>query len=262
MTKLLQRLIRPTLLAGLIAATATPAWANKVEERLARIEQLLSSGPLTEMVNQQEQFRQSIQDLRGEIELLRRDLDEVKQRQRELYVDLDRRLRQLETAPAPAAQVPPVVPPATAQTPAAKPPVAPPATQQAALPTTGDEFNDYQAAFGILKAGRYAQAADAFQAFLTRYPKGQYAANALYWLGESYYVVRDFQKAQPNFQRVLDEYPDNPKRADALLKIGFIHFELGDQARAKVILEKVKKDFPDSAAAALAEQRLLRMNAR
>lgn len=254
----LQQLTRYILIAGLALAGSAAQAQEKIEDRLARIERLLNSSALMDMSNQQEQLRQSVQDLRGEIELLRRDLEEVKRRQHDLYVDVDRRLRQLETAPPPV--VPAVQPPGPpVQTDGQQPPVAPKPDTATAPPSTGDEFGDYQAAFAILKAGRYAQAAQAFDAFLQRYPEGQYSANALYWLGESYYVVREFNRALPYFQQVLDTHADSSKRPDAMLKIGFIQFELGEMDKARATLEGVKREHPNTTAAALAEQRLLRI---
>jgi tol-pal system protein YbgF len=239
------------LLAGLPLAAAAQ---QKVEDRLTRIERLLHSGALTEMVNQQEALRRTLQELQGEVELLRRDMAEIKQRQHDNYLDTDRRLRQLEAAgQRPAAATPP---------PAAGPDVQPSATPAPVASGDAGEQADYQAAFALLKAGRYDQAATAFQEYVQRYPQGQYAANALYWLGESYYVVRDFDRALPQFQRVLSEHAASSKSPDALLKIGFIHHERGDTAKARELLEKVKADYPNTTAAALAEQRLLRLQGR
>jgi len=263
MTRPIQHLIPTALSALLLAGSLAPAQAHaqgreKIEDRVARLERMLQSGAVAELVNQQEILRQSLQELRGEIELLRRDLDLLTQQQRELQSDLDRRLRLLETAPGGGAPAPADTAAAGENTTLST--VTPPAAEPPAPPSgTGDEFGDYQAAFSLLKAGRYQQAAAAFESFMQRYPKGRYAPNALYWLGESYYVVRNFDKAQGYFQRVLDEYPDNAKRPDAMLKLGFIEYERGDMAKAKSILEKVVADYPRTNAAVEAERRLERL---
>lgn len=239
----------------LIGISATANAQQRVEDRLTRIERLLDSGALTEMLNQQDQLRRSLQELQGEVELLRRDVDAIKQRQHDNYLDTDRRLRQLEAAATQPATIP--VQTAGPEQPATDgtAPVTPDATP-------ANEAADYQAAFGLLKAGRYADAAIAFQEFLKRYPQGQYRANALYWLGESHYVVREFDKAMPYFQQVLSEHPASSKSPDAMLKIGFIRHEQGKIPEARQMLEKVKTDFPNTTAATLAEQRLLRLPAR
>ena len=198
---------------------------RRVEERLSRIERLLDSGVLTDMANQQEQMRQALQELRGEVELMRRELNELRQRQHDLYADTDRRLQQLEARP----QQPQSTPSPQNQSAAPEVPVAQPP----------DELTAYRSAFEALKAGRYAESTAAFQAFLQQFPQGRYAPNALYWLGESYYVVRDFRNALVQFQRVVDEHPASSKSPDALLKIGFVYHELGDIAKARRVLEQV-----------------------
>lgn len=249
-----QKLALCTVTLGL-ALAALPFGASaqqRVEDRLSRIERILDSGALTDMANQQEQLRRGLQELQGEVELMRRELSELRQRQHDLYLDTDRRLQQLE---ARAAQ-PPALPPESGSS-------ASEGEATAAAPSSqADELTAYQAAFDALKDGRYAEATTSFQAFLQQFPQGQYAANALYWLAESYYVVRDFPNAMSQFQRVLDEHPASSKSPDALLKIGFVHYEQGEMAKARQVLEKVKADYPNTTAAALAEQRLLRLPAR
>ncbi len=92
---------------------------------------------------------------------------------------------------------------------------------------SGADQAAYNQAFDILKAGKYADAITAFQQFLQTYPQSSLADNAQYWLGESYYVTRDFQNAAAAFQTVLDRWPDSRKAPDALLKLGYTQAELG-----------------------------------
>lgn len=235
-----------TAIGLLLAVVPFAANGQKLDDRVTRIERLLESGALTDMANQQEQLRRALQDLQGEVELIRRDLTELRQRQHDLYLDTDRRLQQLET-----------------RSPQSLPDQATPGgTNATSAPGPADELAEYQKAFASLKAGRYAEATAGFQAFLQNYPQGEYAANALYWLGESHYVVRDFPNALTYFQRVLSEHPASSKSPDALLKIGFVHHEQGNIAEARRVLEKVKAEYPNTSAAALAEQRLRRLPAR
>lgn len=217
---------------------------KKLEDRLTRLERLLDSGALTDMHNQQEQLRRALQEIQADVDQMRRDLAEVKQRQHDLYLDNDRRLQQLESAAPQAAPTPE----GDAET-----------TQSETAPEPASARDEYQAALASLRAGRYEEATAAFQAFLQRYPQDHYTANALYWLGESYYVVRDFPQALSTFERVLQEHPNSAKSPDALLKIGFIHHEKGDAGQARITLEKVRTDYPNTSAAALAEQRLKRL---
>ncbi len=123
----------------------------------------------------------------------------------------------------------------------------------------GGEQAAYRAASDLLRIGRYEDAIAGFQAQLKQYPGGSLAANAQYWIGEAYYVTRQFDRAQSEFQRVAAEYPRSPKAADALLKVGYIQYERRQFAAARQTLTGLKTTWPNSPAARLAENRLSRM---
>ena len=121
---------------------------------------------------------------------------------------------------------------------------------------TADEKAAYERTFGLLREGAFEDAIIGFNQFLFKYPNGAYADNAQYWLGEAFYVTRDFEQAQKAFQKVLDQFPSSPKVPDAKLKLGFTMYELNRASEARKILEGVVKDYPDSSVARLAERRL------
>ena len=121
------------------------------------------------------------------------------------------------------------------------------------------ERKDYDRALEQLKEGRYTEASSAFKAFLEKYPGSSYADNAQYWLGEVYYVTREFQPALSEFGKVVDGYPDSTKIADAKLKIGYIQYELKDWAKARQMLTQVVQAYPGTTTARLAQERLDRM---
>lgn len=258
-----QQLRSALAVAALVVAVANPAAAQSVEERVTRLERVLESAALSGLSNQIVQLRQEVQQLRGQVEVLQRENAELKKRQRELYADIDGRLRKLETAapsqPTPGSQPGGSQNEQAIQPPAATAPQGQAPASSAAQPPAAGELESYQAAFDLLKAGRYQQAGEAFRGFLERFPQGDYADNAYYWLGESHYVQRDFDAALPQFEKILEAYPNSPKRPDALLKLGFIKYEQGDMAQSRKYLERVTEEFPTSSAATLAEQRLQRM---
>ena len=111
-------------------------------------------------------------------------------------------------------------------------------------------------ALGALLDGRYAESARRFAAFLQQYPDGDYADNATYWLGESYYVTQNYQVALETFQDLLARFPDSSKAPDALLKVGYSHYELKDWPQAESVLGQVVGRYPDTTAARLAQGRL------
>jgi len=254
-------------------ATLSPALAAQsaeLENRIARLEQLLSSGALIELLERVDRLRAEVQQLRGQVELAAHELEQMKGRQRELYLDLDRRLARVESgavAAVPEAGAPEATSPedgeagdGSAQSDSA--PEASAETAPSAAPASVDpmaEQEAYQAAFDLLKAGRYEQASDAFQAFLAEYPAGRYADNAQYWLGEAYYVTRRFEPALAEFRTLVDRFPESSKLTHALLKIGYIQDELGQREAAERTLEALVADHPQTTAARLARERLQRM---
>jgi tol-pal system protein YbgF len=222
-----------------------------LQQRVERLERLLDSGSLADLLTRVERLQQEIQQLRGQVETQDFAIEELKKRQRDLYVDVDRRLGRLEAGgPAPAAAAPAqgsaeTAPPVADSTPAGVDEVA---EQQA-----------YEQAFDLLKQGRYADAAAAFSRFLTDFPGGIYAPNAQYWLGEAYYVTRRFDEALAEFSKVRELYPDSQKVPDALLKMGYILIEKGERERARTLLNEVKQRYPGTTAASLADRRLQNM---
>ncbi len=255
--------------------TATPALAISKQELATRIDNLerkVESRSLVDMLNRIEQLQMDVQQLRGAIEVQGHTLEDMQRRQREIYLDVDRRLQQLESGQlvqparplAPGADIPvtapppPTVAPPTATRPIAPPPTAP-ASAVAPPAPSGAEQAEYEKALAVLREGRYADAATTFSQFLTSYPGSTYADNASYWLGETYYVTRDFDRALATFGKLATNHPQSPKLPDARLKIGFIHYEKKDWASARKELDGLIADFPGSTAARLASDRLARM---
>jgi tol-pal system protein YbgF len=227
-----------------------------LEARLIRVERILDNQSLIQMSAEVEKLRAENQALRGELDKLRYDTTNSDSRQRELYVDLDRRLQNMEAAPRAAA--PPPVAPAPVATAA---PAPSPAPVRAAAPPppprpVGSDQQNYQAAFDLIQARKYDDANRAFREFLVAFPQSPLADNAQYWLAETHYVRRQFKEALPEFTKVTTQYPQSAKMPDALLKIGYCQVELGDRTAARTSLQQVMKLFPDTTAARLASQRL------
>lgn len=264
----MNRGLRQALSAGLVlTALAVPAWADRrtderlqsLETRMERIDRLMSNNALLEMATRLDAMQEELRQLRGQNEELRHEVETLRSRQRELYLDLDRRIQ--AAAQAPASATPPVATP-DSPLPGTAPPSAASSGAEAA-PATGvapaGEREAYRDAFNLLKDGQYAQAIEAFRGFLARYPQSGYAANAQYWLGEANYVSKDYQAAVGEFRKVLEQYPDSSKVPDARLKLGFTYYELGEWAKARETLNEVKAKHAGSSVARLADERLARM---
>jgi len=115
---------------------------------------------------------------------------------------------------------------------------------------------DYRAAVELVKAGKHDEAVTALRAFLQHYPRNDYADNAQYWLGETYYAQKDYQHALAEFRATIETYPRGNKVPDALLKVGFCYSSLGQADKAKAVLEQVVNLYPKTEPAALAAKRL------
>jgi tol-pal system protein YbgF len=283
-TSVLARPAVMVLIFGLpmAAAAQAPVQDNAAfGERIARLEQMINSDTMVELLGTVQALQREVQSLRGEVELQGHNLSQIKHRQRELYLDLDRRLQRLESGQgvaAPTAQPGPVEEPAMAASapPAPVPDATVPALSSRTLigsaqpepppdmPETpqfdpADEQRAYQAAFDLLKAGRYEQATQSFTAFLQEFPNGEYSDNAQYWLAEAYYVERKFEPALKQFENLVATHPESQKLTHALLKIGYINDELGRRAEAERVLNDLITRFPQSTAAGLARKRLQRI---
>jgi len=265
-------------LSALLLATSLPAPAQQrasLADRVGALEQQAANNQgNVELLNQVTQLRSELQNQRAQIEELQHQLEALQQSSKNQYIDLDSRLGRLEAgAPAPAAA--PALP---APPPAAKPTAKPsrPASGNAKAPLPNppaestpsvhgdagvlaqgaDERAAYDNAFSALKAGQYAESARRFQGFLAQYPSGAYAPNALYWLGESYYVTQNYALALQQFQALLDRYPTHDKAPGALLKVGLSQWGLQQGDAAEATLRQVVQRYPGTDAAATAQDRL------
>jgi tol-pal system protein YbgF len=216
---------------------------KQLDDRITALESQLKSQGLVDLFNQVEQLKADVAKLRGQVEVMTFEVEQSQKRARDLYVDLDTRLRKLEGGPgSPAAGD---AAPAAAAV-ATPPPVAAPANEQRAYDTALDQF----------KAGNYAGAIVNFTAFVKAYPKSPLAPSAQYWTGNAQFAQKDFKGAMATQQKLVATWPDSPKVPDALLNVATCQFELSDAAGSRRTLESVVARYPQSDAAAKARQRL------
>ena len=218
----------------------------ELERRLVALERILASGSLIELTVQVDELQRQTAELQGRTDTLEYNSESTAGRQRDLYVDLDDRIRTLEARLQAQAEVIERAPQ--------------PQTSGGQLPAPGgSDRENYEAALDILKQQDYVAAGAAFREFLARYPDSLLADNAQYWLAETHYVTNSFDEALIQFQLVLSGYPRSRKLPDALLKIGYSQYELGRWDEARDALQRLRREYPDSTAATLADQRLRRM---
>src|SRR5689334_21295541 len=240
----MRRLGLAVVMASLAGCSLTPSEEDPVQvklrdldARLARIER--ANEGLVGIAQRLDANEADVRALRGQIDELQNGTEALRKQQRDLYSDLDKRIG----------------------TGAAPPPGGTYGGTSGSGGTAGGEQAAYSQAFDALKGANYGGAISGFQQFLTTYPSSDMADNAQYWLGEAYYVTRDYDKAATAFRTVGERWPQSRKSADALLKLGFSQYELKRYPDARTTLTEVTRRFPGTDAARLASDRLQRMPA-
>lgn len=212
---------------------------HALEQRLTSLESIAKNG-LVDMQSQVEALKQEISRLKGDLELATHNLDLVQQRQKDLYADTDSRLRKIESAPAPAAQVP----------------VAEPAAPVAAAEKESEEQKRLDAANALSKESKHKDAFGAYDKFLKDYPDSPMAAEALYGLGYSQFALKNYKSAIATQQKLLEMHADSAKAPDAMLNMANSQIQLGQVAAAKKTLRDLLKNYPNSDVTPIAQKRL------
>ena len=241
-----------------------------LDQRVGELEAQARNRSIIDLFNQVETLRTEFARLRGQLEVLQNEMENTQKRQRDLYVDLDGRLRKMEAQMAEqaarAAQLPAVVTPtAPAGAGTSAPVLSDPAR---AMPPSGAtpppapltdpvaEQRAYDQGLEHFRGGRFAEAVTAFQLFVRNFPKSTLVPSAQYWIGNSLYAVRDFRGAIATQRQLLTQFPDSAKASDALLNIASAQGELGDLQGSRATMQEVVAKYPTSEAGVKAKQRL------
>ena len=241
-------------LAALLGGTAA-AQSMSTEQRLELLERRASR--ITELTLQLDEMRRDNRELRGAIENLTYEIEQLKRKQRDIYLDIDQRISGLQGGTA--------APPGTSASMATatpEPPTSAAPRQQAPAATDRSRIQaEYQAAYALLspQQRRYQDAAKAFAAFVDKYPGDPLTPNAKYWLGEAYYVSQQNAPALEAFEQVVADHPGDTKAPGALYKIGRLKEAAGDRTAARAAYQRVLKDYPGAPAAGLSRQRLQKL---
>jgi tol-pal system protein YbgF len=229
---------------------------RQLEDRITALETQLKSQGLVDLFNQVEQIRSDIARLRGQVEVLTYELEQAQKRQRDLYVDLDTRVRKLESSSPPTADA--TLPGTSSAAAGNLPPgVAPPGGAPPARPSDPvAEQRAYDAALDQFKRGDYPGAIANFSAFVKMYPRSPLAASAQYWVGNAQYARKDYKGSIAAQRALITAYPDSPKVPDALLNVASAQSDLNDNLAARRTLEELIARYPQSEAATKAKQRL------
>jgi tol-pal system protein YbgF len=200
------------------------------QQVLQRIERdVTDKRSIIELSNLIDGLRQDIANLRGQIEVLGNRIDGLDKRQKDLYVDLDTRLRKFEQGQA---------------------------DKEKAAQAAAAEQQAYEAGLAQFKANNYGAAIQSLQSFMATYPQSPLAPSAQYWIGNAYYALRDYKNAIAAQQKVIATWPDSAKASDALLNIASSQAEAGDANGSRNTLRTLVSKYPNTPAAEQAKQRL------
>lgn len=202
----------------------TKARTGKLE---AQLEQ--SQRTQLDLNNQIESLRGEIAKLRGQVEVLTYELEASTKRQKDFYLDLDTRLRTLETKPVAASE---------------------PELDPAAEP------RDYEAALNLLKGGKYAEAQLAFEAFIKSWPKSSFQPAAHYWAASAAFQTKAYSRAAELYQQVHAQWPADVRAPEALIGLANTQQIQGDAKGAKKTLDMVIAQYPGTPSADVARQRI------
>lgn len=233
---------------GAGAAVAAPAPVADIaggsgDDRVSRLERIIKSRQQSELDMQRrlDTLQREVLDLRGLTEQQNYKIEQMEQRQRQIYDDI----ANLSTkSAAPVAAAAPSV-----------------ATSNAAASSLSETASYENAVNLVLKERKYDDAIPAFRAFIKQYPDSVYAANANYWLGQLLFNKSEFTEAKQAFNTVVERFSDSNKRGDSLVKLGMIAEKNGDKAAAVQYYQQVVNDYANSAAARIAQQQLAALKA-
>ncbi len=199
---------------------------------------------MLELQNQIDRQKGDISQLRGDNEVLARNLAEMQIRQKDMLQSAEQKLQAAEQRSQAVEQKLTKLEPVK---------IALDGREFMADPA---EKRDFDAAFALFRAGDFAKSQKALFDFIQRYPGSGYSPSALYWLGNVQYSNRDYKEAIINFRSMISKNPDHMRAPEAMLSIANCQLEMKDAKGAKKTLEELMNAYPKSEAAFAGVERL------
>jgi len=216
---------------------AHQAALNDLKKRIAAMEAIVQGGGLADMQNQIELLKQEVARLKGDLEVANHQLELSQQRQKDLYVDTDGRLRKLESGTQAATSNPP--------------------PQPAPAPVVEEkDIKAFAEAEELSKSVKHKEAFAAYDAFLKEYPNSKLVPDALYGLGYSQFALKNYKSAIATQQKVIDQHPQSAKVPDAMYNQANCQIQLGQVTNAKRTLKELVSKYPDASVTPNAQKRL------
>jgi tol-pal system protein YbgF len=237
-------------MAGLFADDDARKQVKQLEQRIAKLEQTLSSAEAEkeqfirstlDLQMQMEALSTELRKLRGQNEEYLHNLQDAEKRQKDFYIDLDTRLRRVEASEAAAA----------ASTPSERAD----GTKDVSV-DPASENRAFESAYALYKSEKYQNAAAAFRDFLKNFPQSVHEANVHYWMGNAYFLLKDYKNSINSYQLLIEKYQDHPRVQEAMLNTADCQLSLNNKTAAKKTLKQLISQFPGSDASEKAKKRL------
>lgn len=235
--------------AGLFADEDARKQVQQLEARVIKLEQALAASEADkeqairstlDLQMQMEALNTELRKQRGKNEEFAHDLQDAEKRQKDFYIDLDTRLRHIEAGAGDSA-------PAASDR--------GDGTRDVSADPLG-ENRAFDAAYTLYKNENYQNAAAAFRDFLKNYPQSVHEANVRYWMGNSYFLLKDYKNCLSSYETLVSKFQDHPRVAEAMLNIAECQLELKNKTAAKKTLKQLISQFPGSDASDKAKKRL------
>lgn len=227
-----------TLAIGCLASTSAYSQAESVAQRVDRLERAFEARQAGQarILQQLNSLQREVSELRGITESHANQLEQILERQRDLYQEIERRLAEPQSTGMDSAGY---------------------ENADAFDTNTNNAETGYDRAIRlVLEEKRYDQAIPEFQDFIANNPNSEYVGNAHYWLGQLFYVQQNYPEAKSHFSTVVSNHADSTKRADCILKLGMIAAVEGNSAAARRFFEQVNSEYPNSTESGMASRQL------
>lgn len=219
------------------------------EQRIAKLEQQINNLNQQNLSKRLDDLQQQLQKISGDLEVQSHAVAELDEQLKSFYQDLNQRMQKQEGVTVKPASIKGEITAKITNSPSVKT-----AAKSETAAATDKEQQMYQDAFNLLQSKKNKEATTKFNAYISAYSNGNYAANAHYWLGEIYFAAKQFKLAITEFETVVGKYSSSTKVPDALFKLSLIYDQIGKSDLAKKNLNTLQKRYPHSSAAQLAKQ--------
>ena len=217
---------------------------QSLDKRVQSLEALINGKGLLDMQNQLEQIRQDVAQLKGDLEVVTHQLEDMRTKQNAVYTDLDTRVRNLETLAQSVTNGQTSTPGANGGN----------GNTKADVPQ--QELSAFAEAESLNQAGKYKEAFNAYDAFLKNYSGSKLTPDALYGMGYVQFALKSYKSSAATQQKFLDSYASHSLAPNAMLNLANSQIQLGQIPAAKKTLKELIAAYPSAEVTSSAQKRL------